>query len=192
MFSWVADHPFACYFFLACAGVGLLAAWWTTRKRSYAIGLGVVAGLAGVVFLVAQFLDTDRKRITRVLQDMAAGVKEKDLDRTFSHIADDCKTHFSRAGGGLPLSKQDLRNLADRANREGGVERIHLWDFDFEELDPPRATLFFNAKPFGKWATGAEFCGCRAQFRQEPDGRWRMVRLELFKPGSTESLDLPF
>ena len=189
--SWLIDNASVVYLVLVCAALALTAGWWATRKRHFLIGLGAVAGLAGLVFLLTLVVDTDRKRIERALEEMVEGVRKRDLDRTFALIADDCKTEFIRGGAGRPMSKPELRELAERAVRSGGVQDITLWNFDFESVDPPRAVVAFNAKPFGKWAGGYEYCGCRAEFRLER-GRWRMTRLTLFKPGSTELLKLPF
>jgi hypothetical protein len=151
---------------LICVACGLIAGWWVNRKRQFLIGLGVAVGLGVLVFLLSLIIETDRKKITRALEDMVTGVKNQDLDRTFSHIADDCTTQFSNRR----FTREELRQQAENAVRSGGVDAIRLWDFAFESLDAQRAVVTFSAKPFGKWATGSEFCGCRAEFRREPNG----------------------
>jgi hypothetical protein len=187
MLAPLIDHAVLIYFVLACLALGLAAAWWSTRKRGFLIGIGIAAGFAALVVLLTLFVPTDRKRITQVLQDMVDGVRHQDLDRTFRHIADDFTAQFFNAR----LDKKGLRARAEAAVRAGGVNDIDLWDFDWEEMEASRAVVFFNARPYGAWATGLEFCGCRAEFRLGPDGNWRMTKLALFKPGSTEPLDWP-
>jgi hypothetical protein len=188
MLDWPIDNASYLYLLLICVALGLMARWWVTRKRAYLIGLGAVAGTAGLVFLLTLVIDTDRKRIVRAVEEMVAGVKERNLDKTFTLIANDCVTEFS----GSRLSRSELRAMAQQAVSGGGVKQIRLWGFEFEQVDPPKAVVSFNAKPFGEWATGAEYCGCRAEFRLDKDGRWRMVHLWLFKPGSTELLPKPY
>jgi hypothetical protein len=187
MLSWVIDHAFVFYILLGCAAAVLAVAWWYQRKREFVIGQGVIAGAAALLFLLTLVVDTDRKRIVRTLQDMVSGVKVRDLDRTFSHIDDNCVTQFSN----MRFSKGELREHAEEAVGRRGVTEIHLWDFEFLVLDRERAVVFFNAKPFGGWATGNEYCGCKAEMRLQPNGQWRMTHLEMLKPGSTEQLDWP-
>jgi hypothetical protein len=186
MLAWPVDNAFSLYLLLLCAAAVLLVAWWVTRKRGYLLALGVVAGLAGILFLLTLTVDTDRKQIVRALEEMVDGVKERNLDKTFRHIADDCTTRFQDA----TWNRDKLFANAQMAVKSGGVREIRLWGFDFNQVDPPRAVVFFNAKPFGGWATGAEYCGCQAEFRRE-GGRWRMIKLEVFQPGKTELLPAP-
>jgi hypothetical protein len=186
MFFWPIDNAFFLYVIAAALAAGLLAAWWTTRKRGYLIAVGTVAGIAGLLFVLTLLVETDRKQIVRALQEMMDGVKEKNLDKTFRHITSDCTTHFANG----QWDRQTLLGKAKSAIKDGGVEEINLWGFDFEQVDSPRALVFFNAKPFGKWSSGAEYCGCRAEFRLE-GGRWRMSKLVLFKPGTNERLVVP-
>lgn len=185
MLSWLVDHTLTVYILLLGVAIGLLVAWWRLRKRKLVIALAVTAGLAGIVFLLSLLVDSDRKRIWRTLQEMAEGIEKRDLDMTFRHIADDCTTHLI----GPPLSREEMLGHARLAIRNGGLTRIHFFAFEVVSLNPPDAEVFFKAKPFGNWATGAEYCGCRATFRQDADGRWLMHKLELFKPESTEPLD---
>jgi hypothetical protein len=65
-----------------------------------------------------------------------------------------------------------------------------MWDFEFKKVEPPVAVVTFNAKPFGRWATGVEFCGCEAEFHLE-NGRWLVTSLKLLSPGSTDLLEMP-
>jgi hypothetical protein len=186
--SWLIDNSSWLHFLLICAALGCMAGWWMTRKRAYLFGLGAVAGAAGLIFLLSQLVDTDRKLLVRTLQEMVAAYEQKKLDRTFALIADDCMTEF--AGG--KLSKAELRARAEYALGNNGVDRIHLWAFEIEKVDPPVAVVFFKAKPFGQWATGSEYCGCRAEFRLGTDGQWRMSNLKIYKPESMELLHRPF
>jgi hypothetical protein len=187
MLHWLIDNATLFYVLLICTACGLLAGWWVTRKQEFLAALGIIAAIAGLLFLLTLLIDTDRKKITRALQEMVAGVRNQDLERTFSHIADDCTTQFSNR----KFSRDELRQQTENAIRSRGVETIRLWDFAFESVDSQRAVVTFSAKPFGKWATGSEFCGCRAEFRREANGKWRMINLQLFDPGTTNLLNWP-
>jgi hypothetical protein len=192
MISWLVDHTTLVYVLLIGAGLGFLAAWWMTRRRQHVVVLAALAGAGGLVFLLSILVDTDRKKIWRALQEMAIGVQQRDLKRSFAQVAENCKTEFYQKGALAILTKKDLHELASEANKRGGVKEILLWDPEFEEVEPPHASLYFKAKPFGRWTVGAEFCVCRAEFHLETDGQWRMTSLKLYHPfRSKELLDLP-
>jgi hypothetical protein len=89
MLHWLIDNATLFYVLLICVACGLIAGWWVNRKRQFLIGLGVAVGLGVLVFLLSLIIETDRKKIASALEDMVTGVKNQDLDRTFSHIADD-------------------------------------------------------------------------------------------------------
>ena len=192
MLSWPIDNPSYVYFLLACAALGLLAGWWLNRKRPYLIGLGVVAAVAVVFFLLTLLIDTDRKRITRALQEMSQGVRDKDLDKTFARLTDDFTMEFSRGGVRTKMPKVELRQLADRAVRNGRVTDVVFGDIGFEKVAGEEASVTFRANPFGSWVLGGEHCYCEATFRRGPDGKWRMTHVTLFHPvQSKELLELP-
>jgi hypothetical protein len=177
MVSWLVDHTSWLYLLLICAALGCLSGWWVTRKRKFLIGLGAVAGAAGLVFLLS-FLDTDRKRLVRTLQEMVTAFQERKLDRTFALIADDCVAEFA----GVTLDKPELRAKAEQAISYWKVERIHLSAFQFEKVDPPTAEVTFNAKSIGQVTGSDYFCWCQAEFRLDKDGQWRMTHLRVHKP----------
>jgi hypothetical protein len=190
--SWPIDNPSVVYFLLVCVALGLLAGWWLRRKRSFLIGLGVVAAVAVVFFLLTLLIDTDRKRITRALGEMSQGVREKNLDKTFGRLSDDFTMEFSRGGVRTKMPKSELRQLADRAVRKGGVTDVVFGDIGFDKVAGDEATVTFRANPFGSWVLGGEHCYCEATFRRGPDGKWRMTNVTLFHPiQSKELLELP-
>ena len=81
MLEWLVDHPTWIYVTLGVVALGLLVALWTTRKRKYAVGIAVAAGLALLVWLITYLVPTDRKRIVAAVEDMGAGVKAQSPDR---------------------------------------------------------------------------------------------------------------
>jgi hypothetical protein len=186
--SWLIDNSSWLYFLLICAALGCMSGWWLTRKRAYLFGLGAVAGAAGLIFLLSQLVDTDRKRLVRTLQEMGAAYEQKKLDRTFALIADDCVVEFADG----KVSKRELRAKAEQALGYWKVEQIQLWAFEFEKVDPPTAVVAFNAKPISQVFGSTYFCVCRGEFRLDKDGQWRMSNLKVYKPGSTELLNKPF
>jgi hypothetical protein len=192
MLSRLVDHAWWLYLALICAALGLIAGWWVNRKRAYLIGLGIVAGLAGIVFLLTRVVETDQKRILHALAEIRAGIQERNLDRTFNQLTDDFTMKFSRSGAISDVPRAEVRSLAERVTRNKGVTDIAFSDFEFEMIEPPKAVVSFRAKPFGDMATGSEWCGCRAEFRLDKDGRWRMAKVTLFHPiQGKEILELP-
>src|SRR5437764_3699607 len=78
---------------LGLVALGLFVAYWQTRKRQYAFGLLAAVGFIILAWLIAHFLPTDRKAIESAIDDMAAGVKNRNTDQVFAHIAKNFRFH---------------------------------------------------------------------------------------------------
>src|SRR5262245_17540304 len=140
MATWPIDNPSTASLVLGFAGLALLFVFWKTRDRRSAIGLGAVIALVGLVWLLSFLIVTDRKQIERNVLAMAAGVKAKDLDRSFALISD----QFNAQG----VTKPALRSLAERLMRKGWIEEIRIWDIEFGEISRSNRTgkIAFNVK----------------------------------------------
>lgn len=173
---WLVEDPTPVYWILGVLAVGLAVGWWVTRQRKYLVGLGAVAALAGLVWLLDFLVVTDSEKIVLAVKDMAAGVETRDTNRIFSHISNDFH---------LPMwDKKAFREMAEEHIRNGDLN--HLSVGDFEPTDVSRAKrkgrMAFSVKPRGRLFSGSEYFLCRADFVLEDDGQWRMVGLEVFNP----------
>jgi hypothetical protein len=189
--SWLIDDPTVIYLILGVAVFALAGAWWMTRKRAYAVGAGVGAGLLAVLWLVSTFIQTDAKQIERNIRDMGSGVETNDLDRVFAHIAGD----FSVGA----MDKSAFRQYAERFLRLHQVTGIVVWDYEPREVSRPdrTASVIYKVKAQGmEDAQGVPFYNCRATFTLDADGQWRLRTFQLFlptvDPAHGEPIPLPF
>jgi hypothetical protein len=174
--SWLVDDPSLVFLALAVLALVLGTCWWRTRRRGYLIGLGAVAVLCGLVWLLAHFTDTDSKQIERSLRAMVRGVNHRNLDQVFEHVANDF-----RFGG---ANKAEFRKWAEGYLNSGGEVNLDVWDFQPREISRPNrsATVVFKVKARNPMTSGIEFYNCRARFTLDPDGQWRLKGFQLFPP----------
>jgi hypothetical protein len=176
MLTWPVDHPSWVCVALGVVALGFLVGLWTTRKRYYAIGLGAMAGLTALFLLLVLLVPTDMKRIRHAIDEMGAGVKEKNADRIFANISD----QFQLGSQG----KQAFRQLVDQALRSGEVTDIQVWNFRDVEISRPHrtATLVFDVKPFPTENFNNVHYRCKAAFVLDSDDQWRLRGFDLFNP----------
>lgn len=174
--TWLVDDPTTVYLILGILGLGLLFVFWKTRDRRWAIGLGVVVGLAGLVWLLGFLIVTDSKQIKNSIDAMAEGLKARDLDRVFAHISDEF-----RVGN---LTKATLRQKAEMAIHNNYVDDVEVWEYNPEEISRPKRSgrVTFNVKFKGKENPNQLYYLCEAIFVLDPDGHWRLKSFTLFNP----------
>ena len=127
MLDYFCEGRSSVYVVLALAGLGLLVLWWQTRKRGFLLALAAVALLAGLHFLLDRFVETDHEQVTRKLQEMAAGVKNRNVDAILTHVSD--RFHADMQGIG-PMDKAELRGYIERVPDpdDGRAKIIRLTD----------------------------------------------------------------
>ncbi len=186
MFDWLFEGRTTVYVSLAAVGIFLLLAWQQTRKRLWLIGVGAVAVLAGLYFLLDRTVETDREQVERKVREMAAAVRTRNTDAIFTHISD----RFNRNG----RDKAQFRQMVDGVLRGRQVEEVEVWDFAFPEDFRGTVTLpgdaapsetirvFFHAKAKGGMAPGGPGNPCEGRFVRDPDGQWRLLDFQVFNP----------
>jgi hypothetical protein len=171
---------------LALAALALFVAFWTTRRRKYVAGVGVALALIVVAYLIARFVPTERKAIESAIEDMAAGVRNRNPNQVFSHFAKDFRYRS--------MDKKQFEDAAGREIRRGIVSDIMILDYDKVEISKAakRADLEFRVKPIGGVSDNTMFYVCRARFVLEEDGKWRMQTFDLYYPlGENRAVDIP-
>jgi hypothetical protein len=185
--DWLIDNPSPVYLILTAVALALLVTLWVSRKRAFAVALGIVALLALLFAVLTLVLDTDQKRIRRALDDMEAGVQARDVDRIFKHVTRD----FMLQG----TSREAFRALATRVLKTGEVEDVRIWDLEDWNVNRPEsaargtARVSFKAKPKGVWDNGLYYL-VKAVFVLE-DGEWRLQSFEVFDPIADSNTPLP-
>jgi hypothetical protein len=189
VFDWLFEGRTNVYLILGVATAVLLALWWRDRKRHWLAGVLGVLFLAGGYYLLSRVVQTPRKEVQRAVEEMAAAVKARDVDRIMSHVSEQF-----RHGG---LDKPAFRQKVESALAQGVVGEVQVWDFKFPQEQPGGEggplRVVFEAKPFGGRASGSEFFRVEADFVRDPDGRWRMKTFQVFHPfiNTKQPLDVP-
>src|SRR6516225_9996878 len=129
MIESLVDHPQWMYIALGVVALALLIGLWATRKRGYAIGLGVVAVLAFLFWLFTYLTPTDQKQITGAIADMGQGVRNRDANRIFANISDQF-----RLGG---FGKDSFRQMVETVLRRGGVAEVVVYGMEDAQVSRP-------------------------------------------------------
>jgi hypothetical protein len=177
MFDWLMYNLFVVYLLLGVIAIGLLVAFWLTRKRAWLFAAGGVLVLILIVFLLRLFVPTDYARIMDSIQAMRSGVQKHDTEAVMKHIAQD----FSFGS----FDRKAFRARVDHAFQNRFVDDVNFWEFDEVKIDRPNktATLAFKAKPHPQSSgEGLEHYLVRATFVLEPDDQWRLKTFRLFNP----------
>lgn len=171
MLPWIADNAGAFYLLFGVTAIGLVAGWWMTRRGKLLLALIPLAGLALGVWLIARFTDTDQKRLQRIVEEMARGVREGNAQLIFRHIS----PSFSFRG----MQVAQFRDYVERQLRNRRARDVTVSKFAFEQVSRSegKAKVEF-------WAHTDEAHGlpirCEADFLFE-EGEWRMSGFEIFQ-----------
>jgi hypothetical protein len=195
VFDWLFEGRAAVYVVLAAALVVLLVAWQQSRKRYWLYAAAAFGVLIGLYFLLDRLVETDREQIVRKVEEMSAGVRERNVERIFAHVSEQFRLNNS--------DRAAFRRFAEEAIRRGQVTEVKAWDFQFADdfraterrtvrgtaQQVPVARVQFRVKPEGPGLTTAGFL-CRATFVRDPDGQLRLLDFQLFNPLSDQNQPL--
>jgi hypothetical protein len=185
MFSWLVDNATTVYFLLGVVALGLVAGWWMNRRGKYLIALVVPLGLAALVWLLSLLIVTDNVRLERACQEMAQGIRSRNLDQIFKHIS----KKFNRANH-QALDAAGLRDLAQRhlAQREGA--NVHFSRFSFVDVSRAKGSAQVQFWVHGAGDLEGLPVRCEADFVLEEDA-WRMKGFLLFIGNTTNQYPFP-
>ncbi len=174
MFESLLDSRLVIYSLLIFVVWVLAALWWRSRKRAFLLGGAVVLVLLVLFVLLNVLAETPRKQIARGLDEMSAGVKARDVDRIFRHIAKD----FQYAG----QDRERFRDYSTSVLRQGLVTELVIWDLEWPDGGDGRARpVTFKAKPKGPWENEAYYL-IKSTFVREADGAWRLQGFKVSNP----------
>src|SRR5262245_23249872 len=181
MIGWLVENASLFYALLVIAAIALIAGWWMTRRVVYLVALVPVVLLGiGLWFLVAN-TDTDQKRIQRIVEEMAAGVREGDENKILPHLSES----FTFRNAKLDVFRGQVRQHL----RAGRAKDVTVSKFSFPKLSRDQGVA---AVEF--WAHTQETQGgpvrCEAEFVLEGEA-WRMRKLELFIGNTTNVWPVP-
>ena len=111
---------------LGLLALALFVAYWSTRKRKYAVAVVAALALIAVAWLIAHFLPTDRKAIESAIDDMAAGVRIRNPEQVFGHFAKDFRYRS--------LDKKAFESQAESLIRRGIVSDVLILGYDKVEI----------------------------------------------------------
>jgi hypothetical protein len=185
VFDWLFEGLTTVYVLLAAALLGCLFVYWQYRRNAWLYAAAVVAALIGVYWLLDRLVKTEREQIQEKVEVMAQGLRDHNLDAVFEHLSDDFLSPQGR-------DKAALRKLAN--DHINGVTQVTVWDLRWDSKPEPGKEydgLVFSFKVRGVGADDFHF-DCRPLFAYEPGRGWRVKRLKILKPGTTEELPAPF
>ncbi|MFL5342545.1 MAG: hypothetical protein ACJ8F7_20555 [Gemmataceae bacterium] len=152
--------------------------------------LFVVSGIALLLLLglwvCDHFLESDQEQIVRKLNEMSAGIHDRNMNAVFQHVS-----NSFRLGGS---DKAALRKRADDASSSGQVTEIKVWDVRIDSLsrEEKKAVAQFLFKVEGSVPTGSAPFRCRAKFVLDPDNQWRLQSFDVFTPeGQGNPIQVP-
>lgn len=174
--DWLTEGDSTLYLVLAAAEVVLLALWWRTRKRWYAVAAAGVATIALLLFILDWAVESDREQVKRKLHEMAAAVAAGHMDAIFSHISRDFR--YGSVG------KSEFRQFCDANRRSRNVSRMAVWDIQFGDVyrTDRRAEVEFRFKVEGNWSAGEATFDSKSEFRLDSDAQWRLRTFKVYNP----------
>jgi hypothetical protein len=185
--DWLFEGSVAVYVLLGGTAALMLSLWWRSRRRRWLYGAAGAAALIGVYFLLGRFVDTDKKRLERTIETMAAAVRAHDVDVIFEHVSEQFRSPQGR-------SKEQFRELV--RGRINGVQSFTIRRLDFPEgvsrsAGTARAVFLVNVDhPEVGRASEISF-RCEATFDFDPQRGWRLRVFRLFSGPSMDELPLP-
>jgi hypothetical protein len=185
--SWIIDNSTFLYILLILLFVALAVFWWRYQRPTNLIAPAVVLCLIAGLWAISHFVDTDAKQIQRAVEEMAAGVRSRDLNRIFENISQDFKY-----GG---LGRAEFRSRSEQAIKNWNVEDVIVWEFEADSISREKrsAQMTFKAKAMGSWRGSEAYYLCRAEFVLGPDDKWRLKGFKLFNPyvNTTQEVGVP-
>jgi hypothetical protein len=184
MLSWLADNAATLYLLLGIAVLILAALWWMTPRRGYLLGLVIVFGLIGIVWLLSVVVVTDQVLLERACREIEHGIQTRDVERVFKHIA----KSFNRANQ-RPMTRTELHDLARRELGRHGAEDISFSKITCERVSREEGSLVQF------WVHGVRELEnlpirCEADFVFEDD-LWRMKGFKLFIGNTNNQYGFP-
>ena len=130
------------------------------------------------LFACDHFLENDRKQIIRKINEMSAGVHERNLNKIFEHVSES----FQESGA----NKQRLRELANRHLIDNGdVTEVKVTQVVVESVsrEQKQAVAVFLIKVEGNSIpSNAALFRIKARFVLDPDNQWRLRSFDMFTP----------
>jgi hypothetical protein len=173
MLSWLSDHAGLLYFFLGLAAVALACGWWMARKRKYLLGLGFVAGLAVLVWLLTLLVVTDSQQIERNIREIAGAIGANKPEDAVKHLA----TDFRYDSYTKPTAAHDIRSAIQRY----GLQEVRVSEVTITKLSRPegKAEAEFKVWVFSSLGESGVPFWCKADFVLE-DQSWRLRRIHIY------------
>jgi len=145
------------------------------RGRQVAALALLAAPLVGVLGLCLcdYCFESDREESVRRVRLMAEAVARKQA----GSIVEQVSPSFAHAG----LDKAAFANLVERALQTGEVTRAAVWGFERQTVERLPGWVRFEFRGKLEGPGGFFEFRCRAGFRRDPDGAYRLAELRLFR-----------
>jgi hypothetical protein len=172
--GWLVEGDPAVYALLAGVLAALLAVWWRTRKRQYAIAAGVIAVLIVGYALLDFAVESDGEQMVRKVREVAAAVSANSVNAAMENVSN----RFNRHG----LDKEQFGKLCERYISRGEVTAVQVWDLTAVDVSrqTQAGTVEFHFKVHGRWGETPPNWFGRVVFTLDPDGQWRVKDFDVY------------
>jgi len=136
--NWLLDNINVVYILLGIAALGLAVAGWVTRRVKFFALAGIPIVLIALVWLLTQFVVSDRQQIERNVQAIAQAAVAKDGHAIVKHLSHD----FSYNG----LKRDQIAELVNRTIDQWQISAIKVWEFDVVQLSRDEKSAKVNFK----------------------------------------------
>ena len=141
------------------------------QKKSDVITFVVAAVLLLGLYLIDRAYESPREQVVRTLQEMESTSQARKYDELFQHVSDNFRYKS--------LDKKALRERA--AVAEGYFpEGVRIWNLtrnNFKPMEDGSIEQEFDVQPVNNPQFRYQ---CVGVFRQEADGKWRLVTFRLY------------
>jgi hypothetical protein len=167
--DWLLDNYWIAYLIFASAGAALGIAWWKTRKKHFAFGVGVVAALLGVYIVLQCLIETDMTRLKRHVNEMGQSVK----DRQIKSVLEKSLSDDFQVGIHHKYNKREFIGKAEALQQAFNVTSLSVWNIEIIEIDRSNgiAKVNFNARPHVP-DTETKWYLVKAEYVMTPKEHW--------------------
>ena len=183
MISWLANNASIVVLLFVLTSLASAFGWWVNRKLWYLLAMSALAVLAFGVWLLGLYHVTDQRRLTEVVEQMAAAIEARNVEGFFEHVSES----FNHAA----MSKAAFREYVDQRTKRHQVRRFSVSRFDFGEVSRTtrKGEIDFAIHAEGNWGETLPL-RCFAEFVLEGDN-WRLKGFRLKLGGTGQDFPLP-
>jgi len=184
--SWLADNATTLYVLLAILAAGLVVAWRFNEQGKFLIGAFGVLLVLVLVWLLANYVPSDRKQLEDNVHAMADAVVDGKVDDLMRHVSKDFKYK--------DMTRERLSTLAQQSVKANRVREVRITKFEVSELSRANkvAKTSFRVTVWGEGQAQPYMFTTQADFALEGE-QWKLMTMRFYNPlvDQDREIDLP-